>query len=176
MKSKLICLIPLLAMLQPSSAKAATEVDIATLAEAIRQSGTEIVERKNCEKEILGHYEYQENPKIDRLTLCTNNLDANDLDQAWEVLAHETAHIMQTCDLLQGGPGFAFEDSHFPRLYRELQQLNPSSIDDTRLYGSWNKRQEIEARYMELLPPGDVIALFGESLCFSQPEAQPSGR
>lgn len=163
-------------MLQPSTAEAATQVDIATLAEAIRQSGTEIVESKNCEKDFLGYYEYKESPKIDRMTLCTNNLEANDMDQAWEVLAHETAHIMQTCDVLQGGPGFAFDDSYFPRIYRELQQLNPSSVDDTRLYGSWNKRQEIEARYMELLPPGDVIELFSESLCFSQPESQPSSR
>ncbi|MFM8675421.1 MAG: hypothetical protein ACKOCA_10520 [Vulcanococcus sp.] len=115
------------------------------------------MERKDCGKNLLGYYQYEEK-KVDQIVLCTNNIDVNDSDDVWEVLAHETTHIIQACD--QTGEGQAFNDAYFPRIYRELQQLNPSSVGDTALYGSWSKRQEIEARSMELLPPEAVIALF----------------
>ncbi|MFM7312240.1 MAG: hypothetical protein ACKO0M_03575 [Cyanobium sp.] len=153
-------------LLLPGPASAATQVDIDTLVEVIRSAGSEVVERKDCGKNLLGYYQYEEK-KVDQIVLCTNNIDVNDTDQVWEVLAHETTHIMQACDSLDGG--MAFEESFFPRIYREVQELSPSSIDDTAAhYGTWNKRQEIEARYMELLPAKDVIELFQSSLCFKQ--------
>ncbi len=156
----------LLAILLPAGpAGAATQVDIDTLAESIRSTGTKIVEKKDCEKDLHGYYQF-ENKVIDQLTICVNNLDMNDTDQVWEVYAHEVTHIMQACDDAETGQ--AFNDSYFPRIYRELQDLNPSSVEDTGLYGSWNKRQEIEARWMELQPPGRVIELFHSSLCFKQ--------
>ena len=152
-------------LLGAAPVQAATQVDVETLAKAVRETGTEIVESDRCEEGLKGYYEFEKD-RIDRLTLCTNNIDVNDSDDVWEVLAHETTHIIQACD--QTGEGQAFNDAYFPRIYRELQQLNPSSVGDTALYGSWSKRQEIEARYMELLPPEDVIDFFYKSQCFKQ--------
>lgn len=146
-------------------AVAATQVDIEALAELIRSTGTTIVESQTCEKNMYGLYQF-EDKKIDQLTICGNNIDLNDPDQVWEVYAHEATHIMQACD--DASDGRAFSDAVFPRIYRELQELNPTSVEETGLYGSWNKRQEIEARYMELLPPNQVIALFEASRCFQQ--------
>ena len=161
----------LLLVLAPGTALAATQVDIDTLAESIRSTGTKIVESNTCEKGFQGYYQF-EDKKIDQLTVCANNIDMKDPDQVWEVYAHEVTHIVQACDKAEGGR--AFSDSYFPRIYRELQQLNPSSVEDTSLYGSWDKRQEIEARYMELLPPKDVIEFFHGSLCFEQQQRPQS--
>jgi hypothetical protein len=158
---------PLAVLLLGGPAPAATQVDIDTLAESIRDTGTQIVESKTCAKNMQGYYQFEAR-KIDQLTICVNNLDMNDPDQVWEVYAHEVTHIMQACD--DAVNGRAFNDSVFPRIYRELQELNPTSVEETSLYGSWNKRQEIEARYMELLPPNQVIELFHGSLCFKQTE------
>lgn len=164
---------PLALLLLSTPALGATQVDIDTLAESIRSTGTKIVVRNDCEPNLQGYYAF-EHQKVDQLTICSNNIDMKDTDQVWEVYAHEVTHIIQACDSAEGGR--AFEDSYFPRLYRELQQLNPSSVDDTALYGSWDKRQEIEARYMELLPPGEVIDFFHSSLCFEQDEEAASDR
>jgi hypothetical protein len=166
-------LLSMVVLLSTGAAVAATQVDIDTLSEDIRSTGTRIVTRNDCEKTLFSYYQF-EDKKIDELTLCTNTLNMKDLDQVWEAYAHEVTHIIQACD--QSGMGQAFEDAYFPRIYRELQQLNPSSLEDTALYGSWSKRQEIEARYMELQPPGDVIDFFRSSQCFQQPGAQPSRR
>lgn len=163
----------LMLLLSCGPALAATQVDIDTLAESIRSTGTKIVERKDCEKGLQGFYQF-ESQKIDQLTICANNVDMSDADMVWEVYAHEVTHIIQACD--KGDPGRAFDDTYFPRIYRELQQLNPSSVDDTSLYGSWDKRQEIEARYMELLPPKDVIDFFHASQCFEQPQDRGAAR
>lgn len=156
-----IAFLTLLALAQ--SALAATQVDINTLAEAVRSTGTSIVERDNCEAGLKGYYEFQKD-QVDRITLCTNNIA--DIDELWEVQAHEVTHVIQACD--RTGEPQAFDDAYFPRIFRELQQLHPSSINDTSYYGSWSKRQEIEARYMALKPPRDVIEFFYASQCFIQ--------
>jgi len=161
--SRLLGSLVVLLLAMPSLA--ATQVDIDTLLEAVRQTGTELDVNNDCEKGLQGYYEF-EDKKVDRLTICSNNVDMDDPDQVWEVYAHEVTHIIQACDAAEDGK--AFDDAYFPRIYRELQQLNPSSVDDTALYGSWNQRQEIEARYMELQPPKEVIDFFYASQCFKQ--------
>lgn len=54
---------------------------------------------------------------------------------------------------------YVIDDKYISRIYRELQSINPTSVEDIQAYGSWDKRQEIEARWMEFQPPGDVIDL-----------------
>jgi hypothetical protein len=53
----------------------------------------------------------------------------------------------------------ALNDSYISRAYRELQSINPTSVSDIQAYGSWNKRQEIEARWMEFQDPLFVIEI-----------------
>ncbi|WP_322782176.1 hypothetical protein [Synechococcus sp. CBW1107] len=136
---------------------AGTWADVEALKNELKQIGTSTVDNNCDDKETLSYYEYEES-KTDRITICINNIDKDSSDEYWESLAHETAHVMQACT-----GDYALNDNYISRAYRELKVINPTSIDDIGLYGSWNKRQEIEARWMEFQPPSEVITLLQEN-------------
>jgi hypothetical protein len=46
---------------------------------------------------------------------------------------------------------------------RSPETVNPTSVDEIQAYGSWNKRQEIEARWMEFQQPELVVELLKET-------------
>jgi hypothetical protein len=83
-------------------------------------------------------------------------VDLGDLEAVWEVMAHESTHIMQSCT-----GSTAIADERMPRTYRELQTLAPhyAKLIDTR-YPSSDQRLEAEAFWMELQTPDLVLALF----------------
>ncbi|WP_216904721.1 hypothetical protein [Synechococcus sp. CCY 9618] len=70
------------------------------------------------------------------------------------MLAHEVTHVMQACT-----GAYGLNDSFINRAYRELKAMHGSSIEEINGYGSWNKRQEVEARWMEMQLPEDVITM-----------------
>ena len=151
--------LPLLAALTfASPAQAATKGEISDLADAIEATGTEIV-LTNCKEKAQGHYFFDPNSKVDRLTICKNHVDMADHDEVWEVLAHESTHVMQAC---MGG--LVFSESDLPRTFRELQSKAPhyAKLLDNDYRGD-HVAVEAEAFWMELQPPAHVIGYVKEA-------------
>jgi hypothetical protein len=93
-------------------------------------------------------------------------VNLGDVDAVWEVMAHESTHIMQACT-----GSTAIPDERMPRTYRELQTMAPHYAKLVgRSYASADQRLEAEAFWMELQTPQVVIELF-QSNCarFLQP-------
>lgn len=134
-------------------ANAGTWTDIEALKAELNKTGTKVLESNCREKNIISYYQYEEK-KIDQIVICANNIDKKDPDEYWESLVHEATHVMQLCT-----GGYALNDKFISRAYRELQAINPTSIEEIQGYGSWNKRQEVEARWMEFQSPEFAIEL-----------------
>lgn len=145
-----------------SPADAGSQKDIEELSDMIKASGTTIVV-KQCGEKDQGMYEYSEKPKVDRLTICTNNVDLTDADALWEVLAHESTHIMQACN---GGP--IVKDEFHPRIIRRLKTQAPhySTILEEEYRGA-DMLLEAEAFDMELQTPEYVKEWFAH-FCLKQ--------
>ena len=134
-------------------ANAGSWTDIETLKTELKKTGTKVLELKCKEKELMSYYEF-EDKKLDQIVICVNNIDKDDPDEYWESLVHEATHVMHACT-----GDYALNDKSIARAYRELQAINPTSVEDIQAYGSWNKRQEVEARWMEFQAPEFAIEL-----------------
>jgi len=145
--------ITLFAVSSIPKASAGTWTDVESLIKEINNTGTSVTEETCSDKNIHGFYELEKD-KVDQITICVDNIDKEDPDQYWETLAHEATHVMQACT-----GDHALNDSYISRAYRELQSINTTSVSDIQAYGSWNKRQEIEARWMEFQDPLFVIEI-----------------
>ena len=132
---------------------AGTWTDIETMKVELKKTGTKVIELNCKEKELMSYYEFEEK-KTDQIVICVNNIDKNDPDDYWESLVHEATHVMQACT-----GDHALNDKTISRAYRELQAINPTSVQDIQGYGSWNKRQEVEARWIEFQTPEYAIEL-----------------
>lgn len=152
----------ILLAITPIPATAGSWDDIESLTELIRGTGTQIVS-SNCtedlnRKGLHGFYVLDKDQKIDHLVFCTENVNTKDPNAVWEVLSHESTHIMQAC---HGGP--ILRDSFLPRAMRELQTFAPHYYalvrDD---YANDHQRMELEAFSMELQEPAAVIETFKE--------------
>ena len=95
-----------------------TRKDIEDLKQLIKSTGTKVIDSSNCKKDELGHYTFRD--KTDKLVICTNNIDKNDNSAYWEVLAHESAHIMQACN-----NNNLYKDQYHPRMFRKLKTEAP---------------------------------------------------
>ena len=128
---------------------AASVTDIETLAELVEGTGTTI-EAIECQREgVNGYYQYDPTNKIDRLVICTNSVDVHDSDAVWEVLVHESVHVMQACN---NGP--IIKDTHIPRVLRQLKAYAPhyyNLLENS--YRGDHRRYEVEAFWMELQEP-----------------------
>jgi hypothetical protein len=145
--------------LAPSAAAANTLVHIQRLEELINATGTATEVRADCGANHAGYYE-RDGKGLDRLVVCRNNVAMADPEAVWEVMAHESTHVMQACT-----GSTALQDSQIPRTLRELRSLAPhyaKLIDEG--YDPADQRLEAEAFWMELQAPDLVIALF-ESNC-----------
>lgn len=136
-----------------SSASAATWPDVDALQSALKAVGTDLKENAKCEKGYLGFYLYKKG-EYDEVVICTNNIDKDDPEEYWDVASHEAAHVMQACT-----GDYALNDKFINTAYRELHAINPASVQQMQEYGSWDKRQEVEARWMQLQQPALVIEL-----------------
>ncbi|MFN9931687.1 MAG: hypothetical protein ACK55R_01815 [Cyanobacteriota bacterium] len=155
----------LLGVLAPAMGRAASLEDIKRLEDLINASGTKTVVSDNCPPDHAGYYE-SDGKATDRLVICRNNVNLGDVDAVWEVMAHESTHIMQACT-----GSTAIPDERMPRTYRELQTMAPHYAKLVgRSYASADQRLEAEAVWMELQTPQVVIELF-QSNCarFLQP-------
>ena len=132
--------------------QAATWGEVRELADLVAGTGT-TVEARECQRpNIYGFYRYNASQGIDLLVICTNTVDMNDVDLVWEVLAHESAHVMQACN-----GDYIIKDRHVPRIARELQTFAPQSWQTLDLYPIEKQRAEIEAFWMELREPEFVM-------------------
>lgn len=110
-----------------------------------------------CAKEgRLGKYDYKVNAKgevlIDRVSVCTNEVDITDTAFVWEVLSHEATHVAQACK----GVGVTGISA------KELQSGVANRYDLNELKETYSQEHwdaEVEAFYMEDAPKRDVIAL-----------------
>jgi hypothetical protein len=59
--------------------------------------------------------------------------------------------------------GNAIEDSLITRVYRELKEINRSSFKELRNYESSRRRDEAEARWMELQTPDTALRMLRKS-------------
>jgi len=129
--------------------------DIRQLENLINRVGTETVVSTTCPPNHAGFYE-NDAKGVDRLVICRRNVDLGDVDAVWEVMAHESTHIMQACT-----GSTAIADEHMPRTYRELQAMAPhyaKLIGES--YRMSDQRLEAEAFWMELQTPEVVFGLF----------------
>lgn len=149
MRKLIACAFTALAIV-PLPAFAGSWQDIHQLSELVEVTGTEIV-RTKCYDHIYGSYEYNDDAKIDRLTICTNRVDMEDHDSVWEVLAHEATHVAQTCI-----GGNVFEATRSTRIFRNLRIEAPHYAELLDGYSDVDKMSEAEAFYMELQSPKDV--------------------
>jgi len=145
--------------IQPALATSWTDVE--RLATLVADTGTHL-ELEECDEGLHGYYQYNQARGIDKLVICKNNVDMEDPDAVWEVLAHEATHVMQACN---GGP--VLKDTYLPRVLRELQETAPHYYSILQQYRSDHKRLEIEAFWMELRTP-DVPIRWISDFCLEE--------
>ena len=157
-------LLSAVAVAAPLSAQASM-ADVEAYIDLIQQSGTQISFNENSfDKSCIDRagYYHLEPGKQDLLVVCVSQVDEKDPDAVWEVLAHESTHIMQACS----ETGYAFKAEYHPRIVRQLQSKAPhySKMVDTT-YKGHAQLQETEAFFMELQEPSEVMSVFTK-LCF----------
>jgi hypothetical protein len=136
-------------------AAAASIEDIRQLENLINASGTQTIVSSDCPPNHAGFYE-NDGRSIDRLVICRRNVDMGDVEAVWEVMAHESTHIMQACTGTT-----ALADAQMPRTYRELQTMAPHYAKlISSEYSTATQRLETEAFWMELQTPPVVMELF----------------
>ena len=81
-----------------------------------------------------------------------NNIDENDPSSYWEVLAHESAHVMQAC--MNDEP--IYKPNYHPRILRSLKQNAPHLAELLNEYRGAARLKEMEAFDMELKTPKEV--------------------
>jgi hypothetical protein len=136
------------------SSRAETWDRIGSYAALIRRAGTHTLVAKDCPSALLGAF----HPPSNALLICANNIQ-DDPRQVWVVLAHESAHVMQHC---HGGPLLA--DHQVGNALARIEAQSKTTFQELRLYHQSQRRDEIEARLVQGMPPDEVEALF-RSFC-----------
>ena len=165
MKNILAATATLLALAVPTPALADSYKQINEFVNLIEKTGTDVVSA-DCKKDFQvenahGFYLFDKEEEIDHLVICKDTVAQDDPEAIWETLAHEATHVMQHC---LGGP--IINDSHVPRMLRNLKAVAPHYYEILQEYDSDKKRIEIEAFDMELQDPQEVVNTF-KYFCFS---------
>ena len=144
-----------LLVVQPA-ANADSWKDIEDLIEMVKSTGTKVQKTGECEGNTLGYYQPpREDGSGDRLVFCTNNLDMEDVSALWEVLSHESAHVMQACN-----GGLIWKEEFHPRMLRNLKNVAPHYYQILQQYRGGDRMIELEAFDMELKTASEVKELF----------------
>ena len=144
----------LVAPLVPGSVRAETWDRVGSYAALIRRAGTHTLVAKDCPSALLGAFHAPRNA----LLICANNI-ADDPRQVWVVLAHESAHVMQHCH-----GGHLLADHQVGNALARIEAQSKTTFQELRLYHQSQRRDEIEARLVQGMPPDEVEALF-RSFC-----------
>ena len=133
-----------------------SQKDIELLIDYVEQTGTKVQKSNNCDSSVMGFYQAPtQDGTGDRLVFCSNNINFNDNSIVWEVLAHESAHVMQACNR-----GLLWKAEYHPRILRGLKEQAPHYAQILNQYRGRDKMIELEAFDMELKPASEVINLF----------------
>ena len=149
-----VLVLTLVAPFFSGSSKAETWDRIGSYAALIRRAGTNTLVAKDCPSALLGAFHAPRNA----LLLCANNIE-DDPRQVWVVLAHESAHVMQHCN-----SGALIPDHQVGNALARIQAQSRTTFQELRLYHQSQRRDEIEARLVQGMPPDEVEALF-RSFC-----------
>ena len=132
--------------------------DAETLMGMIKSTGTTISFNSNHYDESClgsaGYYVFKEKVQ-DLMVICTDQVDTEDGDALWEVVAHEATHIMQAC---LGGN--IIKDGYIARVHRELRAQAPHYSKLIGSYPTAHQLEEAEAYWMELQAPAVVLGFF----------------
>jgi len=141
-----------------SPSLADSSADVADLIQLIKTSKTKVLQSNQCDQGRAGYYEYPtEDGKGDTLVVCANNINIKDMSALWEVIAHESTHVMQACN-----GGTIWKDEYHPRMLRNLKEQAPHYALILEDYRGEEKMLELEAFNMELKSPAEVKQLFQE--------------
>ena len=124
--------------------------DIGDYSSLLRRAGTQTLVAKDCPSGLLGAFHSGRNA----LLLCSNNLQ-DDPAHVWTVLAHESAHVMQSCN-----GGNLMPAPLLAKNMEEARRLEPDTFHELQLYHTSQHHVEAEARLVQALPPTQVVALF----------------
>lgn len=130
--------------------QASTWDRIAHFLQLIKATGVEALVANDCPPGLLGAF--HDGRQV--ILLCGNNLP-DDPAPVWVVLAHEAAHVMQSC---KGGP--LLPPALLKTGMRTARQHQPDAFQDLNLYQTDLHHVEAEARLVQALPPDQVLALF----------------
>ena len=123
---------------------------IAEFLQLIQTTGVEAFVANDCPSGLLGAF--HDGRQV--ILLCGNNLP-DDPTPVWVVLAHEAAHVMQSC---KGGT--LLPPALLSSGMDEPLRLQPDAFQDLNLYHSGQHHVEAEARLVQALPPDPVLTLF----------------
>jgi len=154
--------------LSPAS-KADTQKDIEDLITMVKKTGTKVLKSNKCDEGVMGYYQFSKEKNLDQLVLCTNNVNIKDVSAIWEIVSHESAHVMQACN---GGP--LWKEEYHPRMLRGLKAQAPHYARILKQYRGADKIVELEAFDMELRTPQEVKKLFYEYCMKPQDKSQGS--
>ena len=134
---------------QPA-AKATTWDQIGSYLRLIQRAGIEAMVANDCPLGLFGAYHAGRHV----LLMCGNNIP-DDPAVVWEVLAHESAHVMQVC---KGGN--LMPEALLAEEMEATIEKGADTFHELALYRSGRHHVEAEARVVQALPPQDVEALF----------------
>ena len=134
--------------------------DSLELINLVKDTGTKVSFNSNAYdehcKDRAGYYSFVENEE-DLLVVCTSQIDEENPDELWEVIAHETMHVAQACN----GWAPVAPPKYRARLLRELRTLAPHYAKLlVNSYSGQDQLLEMEAFWAELQTPSAIKKLF----------------
>ena len=130
--------------------QASTWDRISSYLRLLQRAGVNALVARDCPGGLLGAFHEGKQA----LLMCGNNLP-DDPSVVWIVLAHESAHVMQSCN-----DGNLMPAALLSREVEAARQIDPNPFHELQLYHSSQHHVEAEARLIQALPPEQVVALF----------------
>ena len=140
----------LLMQLTGGPVQASTWDRIASYLRLLQRAGVNALVASDCPAGLLGAFHEGKQA----LLMCGNNLP-DDPSVVWVVLAHESAHVMQSCN-----GGNLMPATLLSRQVEAARQIDPNPFHELQLYHASQHHVEAEARLIQALPPEQVVALF----------------
>ena len=144
-------LLALLVMhLTGGAVQASTWDRISSYLRLLQRAGVNALVAPDCPAGLLGAFHEGKQA----LLMCGNNLPDHP-SLVWVVLAHESAHVMQSCN-----GGNLMPAALLSREVEAARQQDPNPFHELQLYHSSQHHVEAEARLIQALPAEQVVALF----------------
>lgn len=140
----------LLMQLSGGAVQASTWDRIASYLRLLQRAGVNALVARDCPVGLLGAFHEGKQA----LLMCGNNLP-DDPAVVWVVLAHESAHVMQSCH-----GGNLMPAALLSQEVEAARAQDPNPFHELQLYHTSQHHVEAEARLVQALPADQVVALF----------------